>query len=132
MNSRGEDVAQLGQMADVERGVVEQLVRERTFGPIGLLGIFVELHAKMFFEERGESDARAVEQLRGEHRVENAFRPKSAEVVEQAQIEIAAVHDEMLRREALPEGLEIQRAPGHRRGRCFPPTKNCSRQTRVR
>jgi hypothetical protein len=62
----------------------------------------------VLLEERGEADARAAEELRREHRVENAVRAETAEVVQQAQVEIATVHDEVFRREDFPKRLELQ------------------------
>ena len=62
----------------------------------------------MLFEEAGEADALAAEELGGEHRVENAFRAEAAEVVEEAEIEIAAVHHEVFFREDLEEWLDFQ------------------------
>ena len=61
----------------------------------------------MFLEQTREADALTSEQLRSEHRVENTLRFETAEVVQQPQIEIAAVHHEMLVREHAPERLEL-------------------------
>src|SRR5690606_37076640 len=52
-----EDVAQCGQVPHVERGVIEQLRRERALGPVGLLAVLVERDAEMLIEERREADA---------------------------------------------------------------------------
>ncbi len=109
----GEDVAEGGEVPDVERGVVEEVFGERAFGPVGFLSVFIEEDAKVLFEEGGEADARAVEKLGGEHRVENAFGSEAAEVGEQADVEIAAVHEEVLRREFLPERAESKQRGEH-------------------
>ena len=45
----------------------------------------------LLFEQGGQADALAVEQLGGEHRVKDALGAKLAEVGEQAQVKIAAV-----------------------------------------
>ena len=54
----------------------------------------------MFLEQRREADARPAEQLGGEHGVKDALGAKTVEVVQQPQIEIAAVHQEVFPREA--------------------------------
>ena len=99
----GEDVAEGGEVPDVERGVVEEIAGERAFGPVGFLSVLVELDAEVLFEEGGEADARAVEKLGGEHRVEDALGAEAAEIGEQADVEIAAVHEQVFRGEFLPE-----------------------------
>ena len=66
----------------------------------------------MIFEERSQADARAIDELRGEHRVEDAFRPKTAEVVEQPEVEVAAVHHQVFLGEAGPEAVELERSEG--------------------
>jgi hypothetical protein len=48
------------------------------------------------------------EELGGEHRIEDALGAELAELPKQADIEIAAVHDEVLGGEALPERSERQ------------------------
>ena len=101
-----EQVAQGGQVPDVEAGVIEQFRRDGATGPVGFLAVFVELDVEMFFEERGEPDALAPEELGGEHRVKNAFGAEAAAVMQEPQIEIAAVHHQMKLREAFPKRLE--------------------------
>ena len=108
-----EDVAEGGQVPDVERGVGEQFRRDGTLGPVGFLAVLVERDAKMLLEERGEADAVAAEELRRQHGVEDAFRPEAAEVVQQAQIEIAPVHDEVLVREHAPQRVEFHARREH-------------------
>ena len=95
-------------MEDVERGVVEEFFGEWAFRPVSFLGVFVEEDAEVFFEEGGEADALAVEQLGGEHGVEQAFRAEAAEVVQEADVKVAAVHQEVFRGEAFPEGGEVE------------------------
>ena len=63
----------------------------------------------MVFEQRRESEARQIEKLGRHHRVKQAVRIELAEVVEQAEIEIAAVHDQVLGSEAAPKSIELQR-----------------------
>jgi hypothetical protein len=50
----------------------------------------------------------AAEELGGEHRIEDTFRPETAEVVEEAEIKIAAVHHEVFLREDREERLDVQ------------------------
>ena len=69
-------------MPDVERRVVEQLGRNGALGPVGFLPGFVDRDPEVFLEQSGQANALATEQLSGEHRVENAFRAKLAEVVQ--------------------------------------------------
>jgi hypothetical protein len=102
----GEDVAEGGEVPDVERGVIEQIAGEGTFGPVGFLSVLIEDDPEVLFEEGGETDARAVEELGGEHRVKDALGAETAEIGEQADVEVAAVHEEVLGGEFLPERSE--------------------------
>ena len=95
-------------MEDVERGVIEKFFGEGAFRPVGFLRIFIEEDAEVFFEEGGEADALAVEQLGGEHGVEQAFRAEAAEVVQEADVKVAAVHQEVFCGEAFPERGEVE------------------------
>lgn len=104
----GEEVAEFVEVENVEGGVVEEALGEGAFGPVGGLRIFIEGDAEVFFEEGGEADAFAGEELAGEHRVEDAFGAEAAEVVEEADVEIAAVHEQVFRGEAGPEGGEVE------------------------
>ena len=45
-----ENVAQGGQVEDVQRGVIEEPLRERAFGPIGFLAFLGQDDAKMMLE----------------------------------------------------------------------------------
>src|SRR5437773_383477 len=67
----------------------------------------------MILEQRSQADAGAAEELRGQHGVEKAVRLEAAEIMEQPQIKIAAVHDEMFSREGLPERLELEAGREH-------------------
>ena len=107
-----EQVAQGGQVPDVECGVIEHLLGERTARPVGLLRFLGKLYPEVVLEQRSQADARTVQELRGEHGVEDALGPESAEVVQQAQVEIAAVHDNVFFGQPLPESVEGQ--PGER------------------
>ena len=69
-------------MPDVEGGVVEQLRDDGSAGPVGLLTGFVGGDAEVFFEEGGETDALAAEQLCGEHGVEDALGAEAAAVMQ--------------------------------------------------
>ena len=62
----------------------------------------------MFFEERREPDALAPEQLGGEHGVKNTFSAEAAAIVQEPQIEIAAVHHQMKFSETFPKRLEVE------------------------
>jgi len=62
----------------------------------------------VLLEQRAEADARTVEQLGREHGVEKAARAEAAEVVQEAQVEIAPVHEEVFVREAGPEAVELE------------------------
>jgi 7-cyano-7-deazaguanine synthase len=104
-----ENIAQGGQMQHIERGVVEQALAERALRPVCLLAVLVERDAKMLFEQRGKANARPVEQLGREHRVKEAANLETAEIVQQAQVEIAAMHDQVFRRKARPERREVDR-----------------------
>src|SRR5690606_36694319 len=79
----GEDVAQRGKIKNVQRSVIQHLLREGAFRPVGFLGFLGKFYAEVVFEERSEADARAVDELRGEHRVEDAFGAEAAEIVQQ-------------------------------------------------
>jgi len=46
-----EDVAQGGQVPDVEAGVIEKLGRDRAGGPVGLLARLVDGDAEMILEQ---------------------------------------------------------------------------------
>ena len=63
----------------------------------------------MLLKKGGEADALATEELRGQHGVKDTLRTKLAEVSEQTQVEIAAVHQEVLGREFLPKRCQRQR-----------------------
>ena len=63
----------------------------------------------MVFEQRSESEARHIEKLGRHHRIKEAVRVELAEVVEQAEVEVAAMHDQVLGGEAAPESVERQR-----------------------
>ena len=104
----GEEIAQCGQVPDVEAGVIEEFGCDGTAGPVGFLTVFIELDAEMFFEERREPDALAPEQLGGEHGVKNTFSAEAAAIVQEPQIEIAAVHHQMKFRETFPKRLEVE------------------------
>ena len=60
-----ENVAQGGKMPDVEGGVVEKFRRDGALGPIGFLARLIDGDAEVFFEEAGEADALAAEELGG-------------------------------------------------------------------
>ena len=61
----------------------------------------------MLLEEPGQADALAAEQLRGEHGVEEALCPEFAAVVQEPQVEVAAVHHQVLVRQERPQGIEV-------------------------
>ena len=103
-----EDIAEGGEVPDVEGRVGEELRGDGALGPVGFLAGFVDGDAEVFLEEAGEADAFAAEELGGEHRVENAFRAEAAEVVKEAEIEIAAVHHEVFLREEGEERFDFQ------------------------
>ena len=103
----GEDIAQSWQVKNIERSVIEELFRQRAFRPVGFLRVLVEGDTKMFLQQRGQADALAVEQLGGEHRIEQALCAETAEIEKQAHVKIAAVHQQMLFGEQLPERREI-------------------------
>lgn len=103
-----EDVAERREVPDVEGGVVEEFRRDGALGPVGFLAGFVDGDAEVLFEETGETDALAAEELGREHRVEDAFWAEAAEVVQEAEIEIAAVHHEVFLREDGEERLDVQ------------------------
>src|SRR6185295_12339773 len=46
-----QDVAQRRQVPDIEGGVVEQLGRDRSFGPVGFLAVLVEGDAEVLIEQ---------------------------------------------------------------------------------
>ena len=94
--------------------------------------ILVEVDAEILLEQRGEAEARDVEQLRGEHRVEHAERAEIAELAQQAQVVVAAVHDEVLGGEAGPEFVQRQVGQHVDEDRFRRPTRICRRQTLVR
>ena len=104
----GEEITQCGQVPDVEAGVIEEFRRDGAARPVGFLAVFVELDVEMFFEERRETDALAPEQLGGEHGVKNTFSAEATAIVQEPQIEIAAVHYEMEFRETFPKRLEVE------------------------
>ena len=108
-----QDVAQSGQVPDIERGVVEELGRDGALGPVGLLAGLVDGDGEVLLQERREADALEAEELGGEHRVEKAVRREAAEIVQQAQVEVAAVHDEVLLREHGPKRVELQAGREH-------------------
>lgn len=103
-----EDVAEGREVPDIEGGVIEELRRNGALGPVGFLAGFVDSNAEVLFEEAGEADALAAEELGGEHRVEDAFRAETAEIVKEPEVKIAAVHHEVFLREHLEEGLDVQ------------------------
>src|SRR5690606_10457794 len=107
-----EDVAQLRQVPDVERGVVEQLLGQGALGPVGLLRLLGQFDVEVVLQKRGEAHPLSVKQLRGEHGVEDALCLKAAQVVQEAQVVVAAVHDQMLLRQPLPQGRELHRREG--------------------
>jgi len=127
----GEEIAKGGKVPDVEAGVVEQFGRDRAAGPVGLLAVFVELDAEVFFEEGSETDALAAEELGGQHGVEDALGAEAATVVQEAEVEIAAVHHEVQAGEAFPKRVEIETGSErvHEVDVAF--DKNWSRQTRT-
>jgi hypothetical protein len=102
-------IAQRGQIPHVEGRIIQQLLRQRALGPVRPLPVLVELHLELLLDQRGEPHPRPAEDLTGEHGVEEALRPKAAQVMQQPQVEIAAVHHEMLRREPRPERLQVDR-----------------------
>lgn len=104
----GQDVAQAGKVPDVEGGVVEQLGHDGPAGPVGFLAGFVGGDAEVFLKESGETDALAAEELGGQHGVEKTFGAETATVVQEAEIEIAAVHHEMKVGETVPKRVEIE------------------------
>ncbi len=109
----GQEIAQLRQVPDVERGVGEKFWGDGPRGPVGLLAGLVDRDAEMVLQERGEADARAPEQLRGQHGVEDALRPEARKIVQQAEVEIAPVHDEVLGGELVQEPVELQAGRQH-------------------
>ena len=108
-----EQVAQGGQVPDVEGGVVEQLGRDGPRGPVGLLARLVDGDAEMVLQQRPEADAGAAEELRGQHGVEDALGPEAVEVVQEPQVEVAAVHQQVLGGEPVQERLELQARGQH-------------------
>ena len=107
---RPQDVAQGRKVEDIQRGVIKQFLWKRAFGPVGLLAFLGQDNAKMMFEQRRKSEPWQIEQLRPHHRVKQAVRRETAEIVKQAQVEIAAVHDQMLGRQTRPEAVERKRS----------------------
>jgi len=103
-----ENVAQGGEMPDVEGGVVEKFRRDGALGPIGFLARLIDGDAEVFFEETGETDTLAAEELGGEHGIEDTCRPETTEIGQQAEIEITAVHHQVFFREDLEERLDVQ------------------------
>ena len=104
------DVAQAGQVEDVQRGVIEKLLRKRAFGPVGFLAFLGQDDAEMVFKQGREAEAGQIEQLRAHHRVEEAVCVETAEVIEEAQVEVAAMHDQVFGREARPKAVELERS----------------------
>ena len=102
-----ENVAQGGEMPDVEGGVVEKFRRDGALGPIGFLARLIDGDAEVFFEEPGETDALAAEELGGEHGIEDTCRPETTEIGQQAEIEITAVHHQVFFRENLKERRDV-------------------------
>jgi len=102
-----QDIAKFREVKNVERGVVEKLFRERALGPVGFLGVFVERYTKVLLQQRGQANTLAIEELRSKHGVEHALCSKPAQVMEQAQIKITAVHEQVFFCETIPERFEI-------------------------
>ena len=103
------NIAQRGQMQNVERGVIQETLAERTLRPIGLLAVLVEDDAEVLLQQAGEADAGVVEQLRRQHGVEQALRAKLTQVPQQADVEIASVHQQVLGRQFFPKRGERER-----------------------
>ena len=64
-------------------------------------------------EQRCEPEARDVQQLGGEHRVEETARLEIAEPAQQAQVVVAAVHDQVFLGQHFPKRLKPQTGRQH-------------------
>ena len=107
---RAENIAQRGQIKNIERGIGQEVGADRPARPVGFLAILVEHDAKMLFEQRSQADAGPTEQLGGQHGVEqSAGHGEAAEVVQQPQVKVAPVHDQVLGRKPAPERGEVKR-----------------------
>jgi len=73
------------------------------------LPILVELHPEVILDQGGEPDAAAAEQLCRQHRVKQALGPEAAEIAQEPQVEVTAVHHQVFLRQLVPEGVQVDR-----------------------
>ena len=102
-----EGIGYFEQISRVVDGVFEHLLREGTNGPVGLLGGFGQLDAKVFLHKRGETECGFSHEASGDHGVEKIHRLKIPGSAEQTQIVIGAVKNKTPRTDQIVERLQI-------------------------
>ena len=81
------------QVRDVGGGVVELRVAQRPRRPVGALLVLRQAHVEVALGDRGEADRRVAEELRADHRVEQAVEAEAAVALQHVEVVLRGVED---------------------------------------